>query len=79
MDEIIRLCKTYECILLEDNAHGKNYTDFGELSCLKNQNLKTYRIINFFFKHTQVTVVNGIAKRLDLLVLYLQSVPNQTS
>ena len=35
MDEIIRLCKTYECILLEDNAHGNNYTDFGERSCLR--------------------------------------------
>ena len=24
MDQILRLCEIYECILLEDNAHGKN-------------------------------------------------------
>ena len=80
MDEIIRLCKTYECILLEDNAHGKNCTDLRGVSCLNRKsynNLKTYQIINYFSK--KVMVVNGMAKRLDLSVLFLQSVPNQTS
>lgn len=47
MDEIIRLCKTYECILLEDNAHGygcewngKKIGSFGVVSTISTQSNK---------------------------------------